>query len=141
MDPGTEPIADDELLYRRISMASGWYEPARIPPLNPEAFRPNKKTDESGLSLWRAKYVTAQEAARGPSGKPYYVAVLSAADLRAKGIEIVPRPLPGQPGHAEIPALTSANRSDQQAKNMSALIAEKLCLRFEGPFPQPEADT
>ena len=43
------PISDDEILYRRISASTGWYDPSRTPSLEPEAFRPNRN-DTSGIS-------------------------------------------------------------------------------------------
>jgi hypothetical protein len=108
MDDGTEPVADGELLYRRISVASGWYSPGEV--LNAAVFAPHKTEDETGLSVWRAKYKTVEQAARGRAGKSYYVAILSAEDLRQLGIEVLPSPQPDDRGHAEMPDLNSANR-------------------------------
>src|SRR3989442_13542480 len=102
--PGTEPIGDDELLYRRVPASLNLYDPTAVPNLLPDAFRPNAN-DTSGLSVHRAKYKSVEQAARGRAGKQYYVVILRAGDLRAKGIEVSPRPLEGDPGHAEIPGL------------------------------------
>jgi hypothetical protein len=37
MEDGTEPVADDELLYRRIPVSKGWYDEKG---LSAEAFGP-----------------------------------------------------------------------------------------------------
>ena len=131
---GSEPIADDELLYRRIPDSLNLYDPNSEPHLLPDAFRPNAN-DTTGLSVYRAKYKSVEEAARGREGKRYYVAVSRAGDLRAAGIDVVPRPREGDPGHAEVPGLNYQNRKSDQAIERKLLLAQKLCLRVEGPFP------
>jgi len=133
ISPGTEPIGDDELLYRRIPASLNLYDPTAAPHLLPDAFRPNAN-DTTGLSVYRAKYKSALEAARGRPGKVYYVAVLRAGDLRAREIEISPRPLEGDPGHAEKPGLTYQDRKTDRALEWKVLLSQELCLRVEGPF-------
>jgi hypothetical protein len=130
----TEPITDDELLYRRIPAALNLYDPHAKPHLLPDAFRPNQN-DVTGLSVYRAKFKSVEEAAQGREGKSYYVAVLRTGDLRARGIEVVPRPIAGDPGHAEIPGLTYQNRKTDQALEWKLLLAQQLCLRVDAPFP------
>jgi len=53
---GIEPIADDELLYRRVPAAA---QPQRFNPatreLSDQAFAPHKTEDATGLSVSRAK--------------------------------------------------------------------------------------
>lgn len=71
-------------------------------------------------------------------GKSYYVALLRAADIRAAGMDVVPKPLPDDPGHAEIPELTYENRKSKQAIEWRTLLAEKLFLQIEGPFSSRE---
>jgi hypothetical protein len=133
MSDGTEPVADDELLYRRIPASQGYYDPAIDPMPSPLAFKPTRN-DLEGLSIYRAKYKSVEEAARGQPGKSYYVAVLRAADLRAVGIDVVPSPLKDDPEHAEIPGLTYDNRKLMPYFEWQTLLAEQLCLRIEGPF-------
>jgi hypothetical protein len=131
---GTEPIADDELLYRRLPVSMDWYDPARCPIISPKAFRP-RSDDETGLSIFRGlPYNTIEQAAFGPSKQGYYVAVLRAGDLRVAGIEVVPKPVPGVSGHAEITTINGANRDSDEARVMIEMLAHKLCLRVEGPF-------
>ena len=134
MDDGTEPIADEELLYRRVSAASGWFSAETG--LNAQAFAPHKTNDATGLSVSRAKYKSIDEAAQPKPGKPYYVAVLRAGDLRQKGIEVSPRPLPGDPGHAELPELNAGNRKSDRTLEFQRVLVD-LCLRIEGPFSLP----
>lgn len=131
---GTEPVADDEILYRRIPISQGWYDESVEQPVSPEAFRP-RAADEDGLSLCRAKYMTLEEAAHGPSAKGYYVIELRAGDLRARGIEVSPTPDRGGPGHASIPLLNYADRKTDRALEIKQLLATKLWLRVKGPFP------
>ena len=129
-----EPIADDELLYRRIPRSSGWHDPAIDAQPSPLAFRP-RDDDTTGLSIVRGEpFNTVEGAAHGPSKKGYYVAVLRAGDLRQRGIVIEPKPIPGIRGHAEIVNLTVANRDTDNARSMMVVLAHELCLRVEGPF-------
>lgn len=134
MSEGLEPIADHEILYRRIPAASGFYDPLVDSNPSPLAFRPTSQ-DTSGLSLSRAKYKSLEQAGCGREGKQYYVAVLRAGELRRLGINVVPSPMPGDPGHCEIAELNFANRKGMPFVEWQALLAEQLCLRVEGPFP------
>lgn len=136
---GTDPIDDGEILYRRVPASTGWYDPRANPPLSPKAFHPIEG-DATGLSVYRATYTSLADAAKGRAGKRYYVAVMRAGDLRREGIAIEPRPLPGDPGHAELPGLTYVTRYSDGADQAKVLLAHRLCLRVEGPFPAVEAD-
>jgi hypothetical protein len=134
---GTEPIADDEELYRRIPVSTNWYDPDTDAPPSPRAFRPHEDRDGTGLSLYRGKFCTPREVAQNDRGKQYYIAVLRAGDLRAHGIEITPAPIPPDKlGHAELPGLRADNRRDTEETQM--LLAERLSVRIEGPFPASE---
>ncbi len=55
MSDGTEPIDDMEILYRRIPVSQGYYDPKVDSKPSPLAFKPTK-SDTTGLSLYRAKY-------------------------------------------------------------------------------------
>lgn len=134
--PGGEPVLDEELLFRRIPVSTNWFDPNRTPPLEPEAFRPNRN-DDTGISVARAKYKTVNQAAMGRAGKEYFVAVLRAGDIRAAGMEVAARPFPDDPSHAEITSLAYANRKSKQAIEWRTLLVEQLCLQVEGPFAAP----
>ena len=142
MDDKIESIADEELLYRRVPISTGWYNPENES-LSPEAFAPHKTNDITGLSVTREKYKSIEEAAQGRPGKSYYVAVLRAGDLRKSGITVASLPdVPDgyDPGHAEIPGLNADNRKEDKTLERKLLLVE-LCLRVEGPFPTTAANT
>ena len=128
------PIEDDEILYRRIPIAQGWYDPANDSKPSPQAFRP-RKDDDTGLSLVRdGEYNTIEEAANGPSPYGYYVAILQVDELRKHGLTVVPSPVEGIRGHVELTDLTYANRKTNNAQNIMLKLAEELTSRVEGPF-------
>ena len=129
---GTEPLGDDELIYRRVLVSHDLFNPD-TGHLSPEAFRP-RKYDLTGTSVDRAKYRSVEEAAQGRNPKGYYVAVFRVGDLRREGLDVVPRPDPDNPGHAEIPALNYADRTSDAVEAWKVLLARKLSLRVEGPF-------
>src|SRR5262245_50713203 len=126
---GTEPIADEELLYRRIPVSKEWYTKDG---LSPEAFHP-REDETTGISVFRERYTSIERAARGKGKRGYFVAVLRAGDLRRFGIQVVPRPGPEEPGHAELPDLTCHNRRTPDVDEKKLRLAE-LSLRVEGPF-------
>jgi hypothetical protein len=134
---GVEPIADDELLFRRVPMSMLWYDPVtRI--LKPEAFGPNKKRDTTGISVSRQKYKSAELAARGRPGKAYCIAVLRAGDIKRLGIMVEPRPITNDPGHAELPQLNAETYKDSATLERQRQLVS-VCLRVEGPFETPQA--
>ena len=131
MNPGEEPIEDDEILYRRIPLH--WYSDGWV---DNQAFLPNRKRDEDGLSLFRAKYKTPEEVATtNRSGKKYHVAVLLAANLRAAGLRVESKPLPDDPGHCVLPDLVSVNRSTSETREKAMSLALALTPDdILGPF-------
>jgi len=131
---GSEPITGDELVYRRIPASQGWYDP-QSSKLNRFAFNPIRN-DTTGLSLARGKYKTLAQIAVGQTGKHYYLAELRFQDLYDNGINVIPSPLPGDPGHAEIPSMTYASRKSTEVLEAQIFLAEKLTLRVLGPFPE-----
>ena len=136
MGSGSEPISDDELLYRRVPIR--WYDPATGRPLD-EAFAPHKENDLTGVSVTRANYKSIEQAAMGMPGKRYYVATLRAGDLRGRGIEVVPRSRSDDLGHSELPDLNAGNRKTDRTLELQKVLT-KLCLRVDGPFPKLSSD-
>ena len=129
------PIEDDELLYRSISVRSGHYENGL---LSAQAFHPNSR-DESGISVFRAKYRPIEQAV-GPSPDGYYVAVLQAGELRSRGIVVEPRPDVGggviDISHAELPQITRALKKSDEVADLKETLVELSCRRpIEGPIP------
>jgi hypothetical protein len=139
-DQESDPIAADEILLRRIS--SKQYDPERDGKRpSPEVFGPNKDRDQTGLSVGRRKFVTPKAFAAKGCGKSYFVAMLRAGDLLDHGIEVEARPLSDQPEHAELPGLNAGNRKSKQVSEMKLLLAKRLCLGVEGPFPGTSVKT
>jgi hypothetical protein len=133
-----EPVADDELLYRRIPASTGWYSEGVLSPM---AFRPHPERDIDGISLWCARrYTSIEEAARGQPQKEYYVAILRAGDLKDHGIEVTATRERGEPGHISLPGLNSQNRHEPASLDLQGLLAGRLTLRVEGPFRTPSPD-
>jgi len=133
VDDGIDPIADEELLYRRIPVSMNWYSDRG---LSDQAFAP-RKDDKTGISVSRAEYTSIEDAAKGSSKQGYYVAVLRAGDLRGNGIEVVPRRLPDDPSHCELPDLNYANRKDERTQELQRILVAS-CRRVEGPFLTPK---
>jgi len=134
---GTEPVEDDELLFRRIPASQNWYQPSALHPLSPAAFGPHKDRDSRGISVWRAKYRTIDEAARGQPGKAYYVAILRAGRLREAGVEVLPDVEDSGPGHCVLPQLNAAQRRSDEVAQLKWLLAESLVESVAGPFETP----
>jgi len=134
-DAGYEPVEFESLCYRRIPVKEkDWYDHNISPAPTPSAFQP-RRDDTTGLSVLRAKYFEdIEKAAQGKSPYGYYVAVLRVGDLRSNGIDVVPKPLENNPGHAEILGITYQNKNTDQIKEWKNLLAHKLTLRVEGPF-------
>ena len=64
---GSEPIADDELIYRRIPVSQNWYDAKADPKPLQQTFRPRAE-DITGLSDVRGEpYNTPEQAAQGLS--------------------------------------------------------------------------
>lgn len=141
---GTEPIGDDEVLYRRIPVSRGWYDPIISDKPSPEAFGPRKE-DTTGISLSRGDpYCTIEQLVGiGMSKSGYYVLVMkNAGELRRRGIRVEPRPVPENLGHVEFPDLNYLNRESPEAQSMMVLLANELSDHVLGPFrgsPPPPA--
>jgi len=131
MPSGADPINDDEIVYRKIPLSMGWYD-EQTKKVSPEAFKP-RVDDLTGISFDRAILRSITDAAQGQKNKKYYVAKLRAGDLKAKGIELDPKPIPGNAAHAESPSINYANRKEGASRQIMASLA--LCvLSVEGPY-------
>jgi len=144
MGPGSEPVKDDEVLYRRIPDSIEWYDPSVSPHPSSKAFRP-KRHDPTGISLYRARHVCPERIGGRSSQKPYYVAVVRAGDLRAHGMCLLATPgdANGPPGHVEVTNLRYGNRREDRQEEWQALLADPLCREVLGPFAPaaPEKDS
>ncbi|MEQ9410943.1 MAG: hypothetical protein RIK87_24745 [Fuerstiella sp.] len=130
------PIDDDEVLYRRIPVSCDWYE-AEGGVLYPEAFAP-RRDEHSGISVYRKRFKTLEEVARGRSKQGYYVVSLLASELRVRGLNVEPRPEVEDgwdDAHAEIPSLHAGIRKTNEADELQAILAELgMVIPVEGPF-------
>jgi len=132
-----EEIGNDEIICRRVSANSGWYDPVRGE-VKPEAFKP--RVGDEGVSVDRLasdvhpNFRSTKESAAGQAGKEYYAVCLSVASLREHGIEVVSQPLGENPGHAEIVDLTYENRKSDSSLEIMTFLAHEAVLRVEGPF-------
>lgn len=131
-------IGDHEIIYRRIPVSQGWYDPDKCE-VKPEAFKPLVQ-DTTGLSVSRVKssdnpdFLEVEEIAHGKSPQGYYVASLLVSELRANGIDVVAKPTPDNPGHAEIPTLVYENRKSETSQSNMVLMAHRLVKNVLGPF-------
>jgi hypothetical protein len=60
---------------------------------------------------------------------------IGTGDLRQHGIDVIPRPLPDDPGHAELPDLNATNRLEDLTFERKVLLT-KLAIEVQGPFHQ-----
>lgn len=128
---GTEPIERDEVLYRRISEKSGYYQPTRSPKFSPRVLHPNNG-DGDGISLYRSKYVTPEQVGKaGKQNQVYWVISFLAASFQDQGLSIQPSADEPLPGHVVIPEM----RFDRLAslKELALSLREKS-LEIYGPF-------
>lgn len=121
------------MVFRRIPANPSYYIADAAIPVTQLAFLPNRNRDVTGLSVSRAKYKTAEQAAAGQPGKQYYIAELSVKALRAAGHAVEPKPLPNDPSHAEITTLNAA-LADNTREETAQFIVDNLILRVTGPY-------
>ena len=100
-EPGE--IADDEVLLRHIPSGTTWQAPG--PRITSANFRLRQERGETGLSVTRQKVTSADrsiEVVGGDVERGSRVAFVTAGELRALGLRIVPKPLADDSGHSEI---------------------------------------
>ncbi len=102
-----DSIADDEVLYRRVPLAH--FPTGRIAA---EHFKPHKTRDQDGLSLTRAKWESAEQLLSRTDKPGSGVFAVTARELRAIDLTIVPSPRPDEPGHCHIPEFCSSRRDE-----------------------------
>jgi hypothetical protein len=102
-----------------------------------DAFRPTKR-DKTGISVIRRRFKSAKDAGKGKNPAGYFVARLLVSDLRANGLDVVPRPQTNEGidhAHAELPDLNAGNRRTDDVRLRTKILAE-LANKFEvqGPY-------
>lgn len=133
-----EPVADDEVLYRRVSDKSGWYDPSLDRPVAWQAFRPNKQ-DIDGISVWRAKfYKSPEQVAKiaAQANRQYFLLVVRVGTLRLAGVTVLPTPSRAGSGHATLANLCAEKyqRNRDDVRELAERIARDLVDDVEGPF-------
>lgn len=131
IDAGSEPIADGEILYRRLSATQ---LPSREQPLPPVTFEPHDD-DDDGICLARAKYVTPERVAASGAGRWYYAVEITAAAIRALGLDVVPDPIEGEPWHCRVPDLKYEDPPSDASLSQQMALARTGRLAAGGPFP------
>lgn len=116
-----DPVSDDEALYRRVPVSKGWIDEHGV---WPDAFEP-RVDDHTGLSVYRARFVSLEDAAKGQSKWGYFVLELRAGDLRSMGIDVVAMPNDDLPGHAEIPSLAYQAQASDRSMEHRELLADR----------------
>jgi hypothetical protein len=103
----TDPVADDEQVYRRIHIQ--YFRSDSAISVQRGAFHPTE-ADDTGISIYRASFVSPGELIPADKATLYYVARLPVRELRNLGLSVVAEPMPdGPPGHALIPELARAS--------------------------------
>ena len=98
-----DPIADDEVLLRHIPGGTLWQAPG--PRITSANFQLRHDRNETGVSVTRLKFTSPQRLLELVGGNPERgsrVASVRAGEVRALGLRVVAKPLPDDPGHAEI---------------------------------------
>lgn len=126
---GINPIGENEVLYRRISVAHYVNDEVLL-----EAFLPTP-SDDDGLSLAREVLGPSGAAATGRNDRQFYVAEIRRSDL-PEGVTIIP----DSDTHAFIPQLTHQTRRSQEKQisdqvKQRAEILRLRCANVTGPYP------
>jgi hypothetical protein len=117
-------VGDDELLLRHIPGGTLWQAPG--PRITSANFQLRHDRQETGVSVTRWKITTPErrlELVGGSVQAGSRVAWVRAADARALGLRVVPKPIDNDPGHAEI-------QSDKSSLDDHA-CRKKLALLFQ----------
>jgi len=96
---GAEEIGDNEILLRRIPPGTPWL--AEGPRITSANF--GLKPGETGVSVSRESITSPSHLlALAEDSTGYRVAAIKAGLVRGLGLEVVAKPTPEDPGHAEI---------------------------------------
>jgi len=135
-DPNA-PIADDEVLWRRVSK-----DKMCLPNQDgvlPTAFDPSKY-DDTGISVFRGRWHTPRQIGcvlRTKGKTPSWVVGMTARQYRELGLHPIPDPQPGMDGHALIPEINLANgfsdENEIRKQELAKLASARIGPRFKGP--------
>ena len=114
------PVADDEIILRHIPGGTTFQAPG--PRLTSINFQVRTATGETGVSVTRQAMMSPDVflvRVGADVTKGSLVATATVGDIRALGLQVVPDPLPDNPGHAEIRS-GSASLSDRDTRRRLA---------------------
>lgn len=126
-----EEIADDEYLLRHIPGGTLWRAPG--PRITSANFQLRQDRNETGVSVTRLKITTAQrllELVGGSLEQGSRVAAARAGDVRSLGLQVVPKPLPEDPGHAEVQSDHASLHDHACRKKLALLVPVCSCSRM-----------
>jgi hypothetical protein len=123
-----EPIADDEVVYRRIPPGDAWFDTSgRITSAN---FKLRVKAGEVGISVYRASQVTLAELLSRPEAIPgNRIAEAAVGDIRrlthmdgtSLNLDVVVDDA-NDPGHAEIRSTLPGRLPARASKELARLF-------------------
>jgi hypothetical protein len=121
-----EEITDDEYLLRHIPGGTLWQAPG--PRITSANFQLRHDRNETGVSVTRLKITPARrllELVGGSPGRGSRVASARVGDVRQLGLKVVAKPLPDDPGHAEIQS-DQVSLDDHAGRKRLALLFHLL---------------
>ena len=128
----TEPITDDEWLYRRVHTMR--FRTARTPFVSPSAFEPNVKgkyPDTDGISLFRADCLRSAEDILANISDPEKrkangVVKLQVSELKSLGLSVKSTPDDNLRGHVSVPELSAGTfvKEKTRCKDCMKKLAE-----------------
>jgi hypothetical protein len=121
----TDPVSDDEFVYRRV--LKDYYNEFPSCPrdrINRLAFRPTDR-DTEGLSVYRALFVHPKELDVDSEGRPgrYYIARLAVGAVREMALSITPDPAEGPQGHSLIPEIRTRLKGRDKSLSKEKQVA------------------
>lgn len=118
-------VADSELIYRHIPGGTTFQAPG--PRITSKNFELRPDIGETGVSVSRAMLTTPDQlmARLGDPTKGSRIAVATAGDIRALGLEVVSDSKDYDPGHAEIRSGT-ADLANQPVRKQLAMLFQFL---------------
>ena len=117
-----DDIADEEMLLRHIPGGTLWQAPG--PRITSANFQLRPERNETGVSVTRRRMTTPRrllELVGGSRDKGSRVAAVLVAEVRALGLRVVSKPLPEDPGHAEIQS-DGANLDEHACRKKLSLL-------------------
>jgi len=96
-------IGDEEVILRHVPPGTLWQAPG--PRISSANFRTRPERGETGVSVTQQRITSAERLVVIVGGDVSAGSLVGAArvsDVRALGFEVVPDPVPDDPGHSEI---------------------------------------